>query len=111
MISIVSLETLAVLVYDQHTFALILDRVTTASDVLCPSWSISFMGVLTDRERKMTGRVSGLAISFSAVTLPGFVLVWCGVHSFDICLQSLHCILGSKDFYHQRTALILYLPT
>ena len=105
---IVNVHLLAAPVYERHTAAVIFDTVAKALDVLCPSWK-DIIGVLTDGERKMTGRISGVANRFQNLAKSGFICIWCSTHKLDIMLQSAHSKLGDKAFYTQLTTLISYL--
>ena len=106
---IVNVHLLAVRVYKRHTVAVIFDTAAKALDVLCPSWKYSIIGVSTDGERKMTGRISGVVMRFQNVAKTGFIRIWCGAHKLDIVLQSAYRKLGNKVFCNQLTDLISYL--
>lgn len=106
---IINVHLLAVPVYERHTAEVIFDTAAKALDVLCPPWKDTIIGVSTDGERKMTGRISGVATRFQNVAKPGFIRIWCGAHQLDIVLQSVYTKLGDEQFYQQLTALISYL--
>ena len=71
--SIVNLHMLAIPVFNQHTGLVIFEVASKALDVLCKSWRDVVIGVLTDGEKKMTGRVSVVATRFQQVSKPEFI--------------------------------------
>lgn len=58
---------LAVLVYKWHTTEVVLDRAEVAVDVLYPFCRYKIIGISTDRERHMIGRVTGIATWIEAL--------------------------------------------
>lgn len=106
---ILNVHILAVPVYERHTAEVIFDTSSKALDALCPSWRDTIIGISTDGERKMTGRITGVATRFQKVAKDGFIRIWCGAHQLDIVLQSAYKNLGDKLFYQQLTTLISYL--
>ena len=83
---IVNVHLLSVPVYERHTASVIFYTAAKDFDVLCPSWKDSIIGVLKDGERKMTGRISGVAVRLQNIAKPGFIHIWCGAHQLDIVL-------------------------
>ena len=73
---IFNVHILAVSVYKRHTAAVIFDTAANDIDVLCPWWKDIIIVVSTDGERKMTGRISGVATRFLNVANPGFICIW-----------------------------------
>ena len=106
---IINAHLLAVPVYVRHTAQAIFNTATKALDVLCPSWRDIIVGISTDGERKMTGRVSGVATRFRQAAKPGFIQIWCGAHQLDLVLQNCYVHFGNEVFYQQLTAVISYL--
>ena len=106
---IINLHLLAIPVYDRHTGLVIFEVASKALDVLCPSWRDIIIGVSTDGERKMTGRVSGAATRFQNISKAGFIKIWCGAHQLDLVLQDAYCHFGNELFYGNLTASIGYL--
>jgi len=105
---IINLHLLAIPVYDRHTGLVIFEVASKALDVLCPSWRDMIIGISTDGERKMTGRVSGATTLFQNVSRPGFIKIWCGAHQLDLVLQDAYCHFGNELFYGNLTASIGY---
>ena len=54
------------------------------------------VGISMDGERKMTGRISGVATRFQNVAKAGPIRIWCGAHQLDIVLQSAYTKLGNE---------------
>ena len=92
-----------------HTSKEIFRHAVMAMDALCPAWKDLIVLISTDGERKMTGRVQGVATRFEQVSKPGFFRLWCGLHQLDICLQGFFMALMDKQFYAVLTSLISYL--
>ena len=67
------------------------------------------ISIATDGERKMTGRVQGVATRFEEVCKPGFFRIWCGLHQLDLKLQLFYKNLMNEIFYALLTGLIAYL--
>ena len=74
-----------------------------------PSWKDNVVGISTDSERKMTNRISCIAMMFQNVAKPGFICVWCGAHQINIFLQGRYYKFGDNAFYQQLTRLISYI--
>ena len=66
------------------------------------------VSISTDGERKMTGRIQGVANCFEQATLPGFFRIWCGLHQLGLKLQSFFVSLMGEQFYFSLTSLIAY---
>ena len=94
MHGILNVNLLSVHVYKGHTAAV----TAKALDVLCLLWKDSIIGVSTDGERKITGRISGVRTRFQNVANPGFISIWCGACQLDIVLLSAYIKLGEKSF-------------
>ncbi|GMH36905.1 hypothetical protein BSKO_04778 [Bryopsis sp. KO-2023] len=72
-------------------------------------WRDNVVGVTTDGERKMTGRVKGVATRFEAVCKPGMFRIWCALHQLDISIQLACSRVMNERFYGLLTGLISYL--
>ncbi len=79
-----------------------------ALNVICPRWRGVIISISTDGERKMTGRVQGVATRFEQVAKPCFFQRWCGLYQLDIALQAFFKAIMNKEFYSLLTGLILY---
>ena len=106
---IINLHGLAIPVFDRHTGLVIFETASKALDALCESWRDVIIGVSTDGEKKMTGRVSGVATRFQEVAKPGFIRIWCETHQLDIVLQESYVHFGDDTFYYNLTTAIGYL--
>jgi len=100
---------LAIPMCSSHTGKEIFLLAERALDVICPNWRDLIVSVATDGERKMTGRVQGVATRFERVAKPGFFRLWCGLHQLDIVLQKFFKHLLDDEFYTLLTGLISYL--
>lgn len=96
-------------IYDRHTAEVIFNSTKKFLDVLCPSWENIIVGITTDGEKKMTGRVSGVSTRFQSIANPGFIRVWCAAHQLDLVLQDVYSNLAKESFYSELTNLISYL--
>jgi hypothetical protein len=86
--TIQNLHLLAIPMFCSHTAEQIFMHAKRALDVTCPQWRDPIVSIATDGERKMTGRVSGVATRFEQVAKPGFFRIWCGLHQLDLVLQA-----------------------
>lgn len=107
--SILNFHLLAIPMFSRHTGEEIFLHASKALDVLAPSWKKMVVAISTDGERKMTGRVQGVATHFEQAALPGFYRIWCGLHQLDIKLQSFFVSLMDEQYYSSLTSLISYL--
>lgn len=57
------------------------------------------VSISTDGERKMIGRIQGVATRFEQAALPGFFRIWSGLHQRDITLQSFFVSLMGEQFF------------
>ena len=60
---IVDLHFLAIPMVERHTSEAIFDTAAKAFGVVCGPWRDILIGVSTDGERKMTGRIQGVSAS------------------------------------------------
>ena len=104
-----NLHLLAIPMFSSHTGEEIFLHAERALDVICPTWRDLIVSISTDGERKMTGRVQGVATRFERVAKPGFFRLWCGLHQLDIHLQRFFKNLLDEQFYSHLTTLISYL--
>ena len=100
---------LAIPMFSRHTGEEIFLHAVKALDVICPRWRDIIISISTDGERKMTGRVQGVATRFEQVAKPGFFRLWCGLHQLDIVLQAFFKAIMNEEFYTLLTGLISYL--
>lgn len=106
---ILNFHVLAIPMFSRHTGEQIFLHATRALEVLAPSWKNMIVSISTDGERKMTGRIQGVATRFEQAALPGFYRIWCGLHQLDIKLQAFFVSLMDDQFYSSLTSLIAYL--
>eukprot|EP00126_Sphaerothecum_destruens_P012273 Sdes_comp20995_c0_seq5m19729 len=96
-------------IYQNHSADVLFNSCKKLLDVLCPAWERLIVGITTDGERKMTGKVSGVATRFQRVSEQGFIRVWCAAHQLDLVLQAVYRNFAEESFYFQLTGLISYL--
>lgn len=64
--------------------------------------------MLTDGERKLTGRVSGVVVCLHQVVRPVFFQIYSGAHRLNIVLQSAYKYSGIDHFFGYLTDSISY---
>ena len=81
---------LAVPSWSTYTGKKLHDQIVHIMTVLCPDWTKKIVGISTDGERKMTGRISG-AQTLLQKTLAEkgsqVVHIWCGLHQLDLVVK------------------------
>ena len=87
---------IAIPMFSRHTGEEIFLHAAKVLDVICPRWRDVIIS--TDGERKMTGRVHGVATRFEQVAKPGFFRLWCGLHQLDIVLQAFFKAMMNDEF-------------
>jgi hypothetical protein len=86
------------------------DSLVELMDAICPQWRDVFVGVATDREPKMTGKVQGLAtLVEKETTATKEIRVWCGLHQLDLMMGRVHEESMGGTFQSTLTAVIGHL--
>jgi hypothetical protein len=104
-----NLHLLAIPMFGAHTADQIFNHADTALNAICAQWRDIIVSISTDGERKMTGRVSGVATRFQRAAKPGFFRIWCGLHQLDLVLQKFFKQLIDDEFYSKLIGVISYL--
>ena len=107
--SVHNLHLAAVPVFEGHSAASIFDLSTSLLDNMCPSWRDKLIGVSTDGEAVMTGRIQGVATRFEEAAMNPIYRIWCWLHQLDLVLQKVYCELMNETFYQTATTLISFL--
>jgi hypothetical protein len=104
-----NLHLLAIPMFGAHTAEQVFNHANTALNAVCPQWRDLIVSISTDGERKMTGRINGVATRFERAAKPSFFRIWCGLHQLDLVLQAFFKHLIDEEFYSKMTGLISYL--
>ena len=102
-------HVLAIPLFERHTAENMFRVAVKCFDVLCPTWRQRLIGVSTDGDRTMTGRIQGIATRFERETPNGIIRVWCGLHQLDLVMQRVFVAALDEEFLNYLTALIGYL--
>ena len=96
---------LAVPFHVSHTVVLMLEMLVRLFHCLCCSWKVKLISCSTDGAANMTGRLSGVVTRLSAVSLPGFIQIWCELHQINLMQKPLQknrlwrLLKNSDQFY------------
>ena len=107
--SIQNFHLLAIPLFDRHTAANMFVVLEKFLDALLPNWRKHIIGVSTDGDRTMTGRIRGLATRIEEAAQSCIVRVWCGLHQLDLKMQIVFERGLDEEFLSILTALIGYL--
>ncbi|KAH6602697.1 hypothetical protein BASA61_000862 [Batrachochytrium salamandrivorans] len=94
---------IALPMFERHTGENMSDLIVKFFDALFPDWKSAIVGLSTDGDRSMTGRIRGAVTRIEQMLLPGAVRVWCGLHQLDLVMQAVfeaafdETFLGSVD--------------
>eukprot|EP00171_Calliarthron_tuberculosum_P002636 IDg2636t1 len=91
---------LAIPLFHRKTADIIFTASSKLLDVIAPKWKTQLVGVSTDGERTMTGRLSGVATRIQEVADDGVVRVWCALHQLDLVVQAEYLHLHDDRFVH-----------
>jgi hypothetical protein len=105
----VQFHLLALPLCARHTSELMLEAILIFMDALYPQWRETLVGMSTDGDRSMTGRIQGLVARVSKVTSTNLIRVWCGLHQLYIVMQRVFKNALGDDFYSTLTAAISQL--
>jgi hypothetical protein len=104
-----NLHLLVVSLFDRKTASKIFDTGAKVLDILAPNWRMQLVGISTDGERTMTGRVTGVATQFDEEADGDVVRVWCALHQLDLVVQAEFKKLHDDEFVTILTGLVSYL--
>ena len=71
---------IALPMFERHTGANMSDLIVKFFDAFFLDWKSAIVGLSTDGDRSMTGRIRGVVSDIKKKLLPGAVRVWCGLH-------------------------------
>lgn len=91
-LGIINLRVLVAPVYERHTEEVIFDTASRALGVLRPSWRDIIIGLSTDDEKMMTGRIYGVETRFQKLPSPDLFAV--GVVHINLTLSSRICTVN-----------------
>jgi hypothetical protein len=100
---------LALPLFGRHTGELMFEALVRFMDALYLPWRETLVGISTDGDRSMTGRVQGLVTRVDAVTSTRLIRVWCGLHQLDLVMQQVFKRALDDEFYSNLTAVIGHL--
>jgi hypothetical protein len=104
-----NLHLLAVSLFDRKTASKIFDTGAKVLDILAPNWRMQLVGISTDGERTMTGRITGVSTQFGEEADGDVVRVWCALHQLDLVVQAEFKKLHDDEFVTILTGLVSYL--
>lgn len=94
---LLSFHLLAILILSRHAHEQKFLHAVKAPDMLAPCWKDMAFSVSTDKERKMTGQIQGVAARFDQTALSRLFHIWCGLHHLDINLPRFFvCVMGEQ---------------
>jgi hypothetical protein len=109
-ITVHNLHFLALPVRDRKTAQNLFDLVSAALDAVIPGWRQKLIGISTDGDNTMTGRLNGLVTLFQrAVDGDDLFRIWCALHQLDLVVQAAYQKLHNETFVGLLTGLIGYL--
>ncbi|KAH6577372.1 hypothetical protein BASA60_004062 [Batrachochytrium salamandrivorans] len=97
---------IALPMFERHTGANMSDLIVKFFDALFPDWKSAIVGLSTDGDRSMTGRIRGTVTRIEQMLLPGAVRVWCGLHQLDLVMQAVFEAAFDETFLGLLTKLI-----
>lgn len=104
-----NLHLIALPMFDRHTGEIITALLERLFDALFKDWKTSLIGLTTDGDRTMTGRVRGVVTRLERQLGRGVVRVWCGLHQLDLVMQRFFESAFDEHFLSLLTQLIGYL--
>ncbi|ETP33409.1 hypothetical protein F442_18063 [Phytophthora nicotianae P10297] len=101
---------MAVPLYDRHNAKNLFNSLQTFLTAILPTWSGLLVGVSTDGENTMTGRIKGLATRIAAATTGQKIIrVWCGLHQLDLVMKACFETALDENYMSFLTGLIGHL--
>jgi hypothetical protein len=75
--------------FNRHIDEVMFDMVSKFLTVLCPDWTIRFIGLAFEGACNMIGCVVGIVIRLDAAMHDDCLLtrIWCGVHQLDLVME------------------------
>lgn len=101
---------LALPVRDRKTAENLFGMAKKALDAIITEWRKKLIGISTDGENAMTGRLGGLVTLFQrAVDGNDLFRIWCVLHQLDLVVQKAYKKLHDDDFIQELTACVSHL--
>ncbi|GMF27015.1 unnamed protein product [Phytophthora fragariaefolia] len=90
---------MAIPLYQEHIGENTFASLSSFLDALAPEWRQLLVGVSTDGDSSMTGRIRGVATRLEAsVPTTKLVRVWCALHQLDLVMQRVHKSSLDEEF-------------
>jgi hypothetical protein len=102
-------HVVALPMFERHTGKYMTELIAKLFDAVFTDWRISMIGLSTDGDRTMTGRIRGVVTRIEQMLGPGVVRVWCGLHQLDLVMQSMFESAFDESFLDKLTTLIGFL--
>ncbi|KAH9244819.1 hypothetical protein BASA81_017759 [Batrachochytrium salamandrivorans] len=95
--------------FESHTGENMFATLVKFMNALIPSWRNHLIGVSTDGDRSMAGRIRGLSTRIESEASPGIIRIWCGLHQMDLVMQRVFKSALNEGYLTVLTTLIGYL--
>ena len=102
-------HVLAIPLFDRHTGLIMFEALAKFFDALFPEWRNFLVGVSSDGDRSMTGRIQGVLTRLAKESLLELFKIWCGLHQFDLLMQRVYSASLDEEFYSTLTGVIGHL--
>ncbi|KAH9265975.1 hypothetical protein BASA83_010885 [Batrachochytrium salamandrivorans] len=106
---IYNFHLMAIPLFERHTGENMFATLVKFMNALIPSWRNRLVGVSTDGDRSMTGRIRGLSTRIESEASPGIIRIWCGLHQMDLVMQRIFESALNEGYLTVLTTLIGYL--
>ncbi|KAH6570906.1 hypothetical protein BASA60_007513 [Batrachochytrium salamandrivorans] len=106
---IYNFHLMAIPLFESHTGENMFATLVKFMNALIPSWRNRLVGVSTDGDRSMTGRIRGLSTRIESEASPGIIQIWCGLHQMDLVMQRVFESALNEGYLTVLTTLIGYL--
>jgi hypothetical protein len=105
-----NLHFLALPLHDRKTADYLFRTLSKALDIVIPDWRTKLMGISSDGENTMTGRINGVVTKIQAASDGKDIWrVWCALHQIDLVVQDAYKRLLNGDFIDNLVTVIGYL--
>lgn len=104
-----NLHIMAIPLFEGKTAPVLFAAATKLLNTLAPKWKNSLIGLSTDGEPTMTGRITGVATQFTGATNLFCSRFWCALHQMDLVVQDEYQRLSDDKFVDTLTTMVSYL--
>lgn len=104
-----NLHLIALPMYERHTGESMFNLIVEFLDVFYMDWKLRVIGLTSDGDRSMTGKVKGVITRLQQILGPGTIRVWCGLHQLDLVMRAVFETSLNEKFLDKLTTLIGYL--